>query len=239
LPTFDTANNIMGDAALELGLTSDATTFTASDPTYAQMWALLKSSGQDVARIHDWTHLQQEKVLTTDGTGSYVLPADFRSMIQQTGWNRTTRFPFGGPLSPQEWQYVSALTSVAPLTVLFRPARNKLLIYNDVAGRTVAYEYRSTYWVKSSGASVPDRDYPQDTADTLWLDRLLLVRALKLAWLRAKGLPSDSAYQDYVQALDVARGDDSPAPVLAMSGDTYARPRLIDALNIPETGFGS
>ena len=104
---WDTAGNIINDAATELGLQAfqakAADPFASTDPNMGQLCQLLKSVGRDLAKRREWTHLRAIHTLTTvEGVGWYALPADFGRMINQTGWNRTNRLPLGGPLSPQE-----------------------------------------------------------------------------------------------------------------------------------------
>ena len=155
---WDTAGNIVNDAATELGLQSfqakSADPFGSADPNIGRLCQLLKSVGRDIQRQRGWTHLQGVCVLlTVANQAQYDLPPDFGSMTNQTGWNRTNRMPLGGPLSPQEWQYLSGQLAGIVFTVLFRPMQGKLLLYPDTStpgGYTLAYEYASRWWCQSA-----------------------------------------------------------------------------------------
>jgi len=120
--SFDTAGSIINDALVEVGLAAVADPFADSDSNVIQMCTLLKSKGREILRQRFWTQMRGEHTFTTvAGTPTYALPSDFHSMVDQSGWNRTNRLPLGGPLSPQEWQYLKSRLANVVFTVLFRP----------------------------------------------------------------------------------------------------------------------
>lgn len=240
---FDTVVNIVNDAAVELGLLNRQRTlvdpYASSDANIGQLVQLVKSVGRDLRRLKQWTFLQKPYTfLTVSGTQVYALPADFGMMIDQTGWSRTSRYPLTGPASPQEWQYLEAQTSGLALGVVFRPLQGQLELFNPPDAATIAFEYVSTYWVKPLGQSSPTTDAPSAKSDTLCFDAQLFMRALKLAWLRQKGLDYSTAQDDYERTLEGAMADDTvAAPVLGLNSRSGVR--LIDNCNLPDTGYGS
>ena len=242
---WDTAGNIINDAAVELGLGTDADPYTSTDPVFIQLRALLKSTGRKLLSEHQWTQFRREYTFTTVlGTNSYDLPADFHDMRDQTGWNRTNRLPLGGPLSPQEWQYLKARLAGVVFTVLFRPVDKKILIYPDVntpGGYVIAFEYRSLFWAHTTNdASLASLSAPTASTNYVFFDPTLALHALKLAWARAKGFDSTAIQQDYDEALVKARNFDSPAPVLSLNKKMHMGiDPLIGQQSVPITGFGS
>ena len=160
---FGTAGEVIADAANEVGLGSfDPASFDpwgSSDPNILQMIALLKSAGRALVRERNWTYLVREHTFTTvAGQAAYDYPAGFLNMIDQTGWVRSTRLPLGGPLSPQEWQYLKARLVGVTLTLLFRPMQQKMWIFPDTntpGDLTVAFEYQSGLWAAKSPNVVP------------------------------------------------------------------------------------
>jgi hypothetical protein len=128
----------------------------------AQFAALLKKAGRDLVDESNWTHLRQEYALMTQSTadattnnqqtwGAYPLPADWRNMIDQSGWNRTTRLPLGGPLSEQAWQFLNSRLAGVVFTVLFRPMQGLLYLYPAgglPAGQEIVASYKSSWWVQ-------------------------------------------------------------------------------------------
>lgn len=244
---WDTAANIVNDAAVELGLISfqskPADPFGSTDPNLGLLCQLLKSAGRELLGEKDngWTHLQTEHTFTTvQGTYQYDLPTDFYRMVPQSGWNRTNRLPLAGPLSPQEWQYLQGQLAGVVFTVLFRPAQQKLWLYpstNTPGGYTIAFEYLSRNWVQPQGQSSATTDAPTASTDTLWFDSQLLMRGLKLAFLRNRGFDTTSAQQMYEQALGRAKDSDGSAKKLSLNSRGL-QPHFIDAANLPVTGYG-
>lgn len=147
---FDTAGNIINQAAVEVGLAAQSDVYASTDQNFIQLRTLLVSLGNDLWREKEWTQLQQVYTFTSVANQArYSLPADFGSMIEQTGWNRTNRLPLGGPLSPQEWEYFKARLVGVVFTVLFRPMNQQLWLYPDTGtpgGYVIAFEYVSRYW---------------------------------------------------------------------------------------------
>lgn len=149
---FDTAGTVVSQAAQELGLVSTAIAdpFASTNPAILQLCALLTSLGRDIRRERQWSWLMQAyQFSTTAGQGLNPLPADFDSVIPQTQWNRTTRLPIGGPLSPQDFTAIKASLVGVVFTVLDRFIQGQQMMYPDTntpGGYVIAYEYISRYW---------------------------------------------------------------------------------------------
>lgn len=187
----------------------------------------------------------------TDGTvqwqntglaSSYPLPAGFSNMLDQTGWNRTTRLPLGNPVSAQQWQYLKGRQQGVVFNVLFRPDDDTIKLYpdTDTAGlQTIAFEYISRFWVSTVGSQqVTNADAPAKQTDIIFFDPLLMTRRLKLDWLQAKGFPSQAAKDDYETVLEQVMNADGTAPLKNLRGSFQFDP-LLGTANIPNTGFGS
>lgn len=298
--SFTTAGDIINEAAVEVGLSAVSDPYSSTDPNIVQMRQLLKSLGREIVHTRKWTILRRERSFTTvAGQGSYPLPADFHEMLNQTWWNRTNRLPVGGPLSPQEWQYLKARLVGVVFNVLFRPMQNVIELYPDTntpGGYEIAFEYQSEWWVKgtvgawagstafakdtcvsksgnvyvcttggTSGATGPTgtgieisdgscvwdfvsttatllttSDAPKEASDEVIFDPLLMIRGLKLAFMKAKGFDTVALQQDFNRTLDSVKGHDSPAPTLSASrrgvGGLYDP--LIGGQSVPITGYG-
>lgn len=73
--------------------------------------------------------------------------------------------------------------------------------------------------------------------DTILYDPLLVVRGLRLAFLKAKGFDTTAAQGDFDDALAMTRDADSDSPILNLT-NTGSDAILIGERNIPVTGFG-
>ena len=221
---FDTAGNIVNDAAVEVGLSAVSDPYASTDANFIQLCRLLRTCGRELRHMRNWTHLRKEHTFTTvTGTDSYALPADFLGIYDQTWWNRTNRLPVGGPLSAQEWQYLKARLVGVVFTVLFRPMNQQIVIYPDgtqtPGGYTIAYEYSSSYWVSVTATpTVLSTDAPSVSTDKLWFDPTLLMRFLKVSFLKAKGFDTTAAQDEFDKTFERVMAADAPSPILSLNG---------------------
>jgi hypothetical protein len=240
LPAWATVATVVSDAATELGLVSAdiSDPYASSDPNILQLLRLLKSGGRELLRMRDWTHLVNEYTFSTvASTASYALPSDFRKMIPQSGWDRSTLLPMSGPVSSQVWQYREAITVTASILVEFRLWQGLMyLTPTPTSVETIAYEYLSTYWVATASNTLPTLDAPTASTNVVCFDPNLAMRKLKLDFLKAKGFDTSAALMDFESSLQSALGADATATVLSLNGSEEVP--LIDAGNVPDTGYG-
>lgn len=240
---YDSAVNILNDAAVELGLVASdmADPYASTDANVVQLCRMLKGLGQDLARDYQWSHLQKQHTFdTADGVATYDLPDDYLRLIDQTAYNRTRQERLDGPLSAQGWQYLQALTAAGTVEFWFRLKGYEFILYPTPSSVfTMALEYVSNAWAQSTDAVAPDKAAPTTADDILWFDRRLLVCGLKLAFQRAKGFDSTAAQADFDEALARARGSDGAAPVLSLNYRGVLAQRLVGPGNLPDTGYGS
>jgi hypothetical protein len=238
---FDTAANIVNDAAVELGLIpSDlANPYDSTNTAVVQLCRFLKGAGQDLTRDFLWTHLQKTHTFSTaNGTAAYALPADFGRSIAQTHWNRTSQEALGGPIGAQAWQQIQAVSGAGTYLQLLRMVNNEIqLSPTPTSIQTIAFEYISSYWVRPSGQASPTTDAPTTGSDTLHFDRRLLVAAAKLYWLKNKGFDTSAVQDEFDRALGRASSGDGASPVLSLG--SMSGFRLLNVCNAPDTGFGS
>lgn len=177
----------------------------------------------------------------TGRASDYALPSDFSNMVDQTGWNRTNRLPLGGPINSQMWQYLKGRTQGIVFNVAFRFADNILRLYPDTdppGGYNVVLEYVSSWWVSPTGGTVPTTDAPTANSDVIYFDQLMMMRRLKVDWLKAKGFDTTNAQQQLDEAEEQAMNTDGTAETLRLGGPGDFDP-LVGPANIPFTGIGS
>lgn len=241
---FETAAAIISQAAREMSLVSEDITnpYTSTDANILLLTSLLTTAGKEIIREHQWSQsLNLRTFSTVAGTSVYDLPADYLRMVDQTGWNRTTTFPMGGPLTHQQWEYITSRGANITTRLLFRFRNRKLEFVNGTStpgSQTVAYWYMSSYWVQATGETSGNKAKPTAYDDTILFDSHLMNLALKLKFKREKGFDSTAVQQDYDRALSAEMRNDTPAPVLSLNGPTSPE-RLIDSLSVPDTGFGA
>ena len=242
MANWDTALNIINDAAVECGLPESTDPFNGADANFTQLARLLKSAGRELVHLKNWTHLRKEHTFTTvQGTPNYALPADYHNMYDQTWWNRTNRLPLGGPLSPQEWQYLKSRLAGVVFTVLFRPMEGEIWLYPDTntpGGFDIAFEYHSSWWVGATNTATTTDDITS-SSQYVFFDPLLMTRMLKYKFLAAKGFDTTNAYQEFQLTLDAVKGHDTPSPILNLNRNRGLRiDPLLGQQNVPITDFG-
>lgn len=237
---YDTALSVISDAAVELGLGAVSDVYGSTDPNIVQLRTLLKSLGRRLALEREWRHLVKEYTFVTTSSATYNLPADFSSMVANSSWNRSANAR-AVPIGYQVWQYLKAVDITTSWLVYFKPGDTTLTLHPDppTAGETIAFEYRSRYWVRASGSSANDKDAPTANTDSIMFDAALMVLALRRAFAKAKHFEwTDRDEHEYLLTLaSVESADASAAPVLALDGAQIDE-RLLSERNAPDTGYG-
>jgi len=237
---FDTATNVINDVALEVGLgkqTADPS--TSADPNIGRLWGILKNCGQELLGMHDWQDKQVVYNLTTamGDTGVYPLPADFDSMVDQTGWQKSYFWPLRGPYSAQMWQRIVNYPTTG-IYVAFRIQNGQFWIWPQPPpiGIGITYVYKTRGWVKlSAGGALADA--PTVGADVINFDRLLIMKFLKLRFLEAIGRDTSAAQKQFDAVFDQkTSASDGAAAELELAKDS--RFPFITGFNSPDTGFG-
>lgn len=237
------ANDILNRVAVETGSDAVADPFASTQKTFVQLRALLNVAGEELCQILPWQFLVREHQITTSDTdsGDYPLPDDFLYMIPQTGWERAENVPLGGPLTPQDWQYLEGRDLVSStIYASFRLGQSQFRIFPQPPPNAldIRFEYVSRNWVYANG----DPDLPTDVVtaggDVPLFDRTLLSRMLKVKWLEAKGFDATKAQADLNQSFALLAARDTTSGVLSLNGGRANDPRLLSGCNIPDTNFG-
>lgn len=240
---YDTAGQVVNQAAVECGLIPVSNPFLSTDPAFQQLCALLTNTGRELLALFQWNKFQKNHTIVTDPLESvYDLPEDFGYFIDQTGWtpqNAGMGLPLGGPLSEQDWAYiVNSNLASSTIYVSFKLSEGKMYILPapPPAGIEIKFSYISRWWVADPATTDGTRD-DVDAADQVVLyEKILIAKFLKLRFLEAKGFDTTSAAAQFQSVFMQWTGQDTSAPVL-----NTARMRLFPYLgwrNIPETNYG-
>lgn len=237
---YDTAGTVVQRAALQIGLGNISDPYASTDPNVLQLCEFLRQSGDDLSTQHDWTAMVREATFTTDGVADTVtLPPDFYDFVDGTGWNRSTRWPLIGPLSPQDVQFLKARLVNVLIQIAYRKVGGNLVFpIIPGAGSVCAFEYQSTYWAQSAGASVPDKKSPTVSTDMVLYDADLMVAAVKLRWAEEKGFDTTLARSRYDEKLGYMIGKDAGGQSLGLAGRARPFDRMINADNVPPGNWG-
>jgi hypothetical protein len=235
-----TALGIVQSVTGRVGLTPPTVLFTSTDRNVIQLKALLLEGAEALSQVGSpsgWQALQKAHTFVTVAQAEQTntpIPADFRRFVPDSFYNRSTNRQVTGPLTPQQYQQVQVWPQLTAPYLMWREREGTFLIEPvPPAGETIAYEYISSYWARSS-AGVAKREFTADD-DTTYLDEELLKLDLRWRWKEAKGLPYGEDLSTFERAKALKLGDDGGSGQLNQGG-----PGIGDAwwrYNIPEGGW--
>jgi len=207
----------------------------SSDKQVIQLLALANEEGRSLAGRHPWQALVEEQTFTTVAAPAQgaALPADFDRFIPNSVFNRSTRRPMTGPITPRQWQWIQAQPAYASAYLAFRERTGQFLVApTPPAGETIAYEYVSKNWAASSGGAA-QAAFLAD-GDVALLDEELIGLGLRWRFLRAKGLDYSEEMASYEREVEQAIARDGGSTMLTIA----PRPADPDRVNLPDGSFG-
>lgn len=228
--------SLIADTCDLIGIARPTSVVSSTDQQVRQLLGLAKLEGDELAESANWQALVNEHTFVTTATAAQTntpVPDDLRAFLPDTFFNRTTARQVVGPITPQQWQILQARPVQGRVYLTFRQREGSFLMSpTPTAGETIAYEYISSYWVKSS-AGVAKAAYTSDD-DQTYLDEKLIKLGLVWRWKAAKGLPYAEDMETYERAVQKAAGEDGGSASLSM---VNRGPRLLE-VNIPEGSIG-
>lgn len=220
-----------------LSLTQPTVVFTSTDRNVIQMRELLIEGAEALSKAgspQGFQALQRQQTFVTvaqEEQTNTPIPEDFRRFVPDSFFNRDTNRQVTGPLTPQQFQRAQVWPQLTAPYLCWRE-RDGAFLLNPVppAGETIAYEYISAYWAKSS-AGVAKAAFTSDD-DTTYLEEELLKLDLRWRWKEAKGLDYGEDMQTFELAKELALGDDGGSGMLNQAGTPAPYPFW--RANVPE-----
>lgn len=220
-----------------------ASVINAQDDSTLQIWGLLNEGQADLADRYEWQEAQQQTTPFSSigaGPSQYIAQyvdeestatagpfVGFKSLVPRTFWETTSRLEVYGPMTAQEWAYITSLL-VQPTRYSWTMTNGALLIYPFNATAIFTFLYNSRYSVVSwngsgsqTAASSPTQDaFELDTDFSVLPDRIVL-QDLRWRWKAAKGLPyaEDARISESFILAAISR---QPAPDIRMDGPDSA-----------------
>ena len=174
--------------------------------------------GRELVREVKWQALKTAySFATVASTSAYSLPADFQRFANLTFWNTSEDQPLIGPLNGIDWAELTRGLTVLGIRYAFHVAGGYLNITptpTDV--QNIGYDYYSRYFSTTS-AGVAQENWGND-ADLWRLDPDLAALGIRYRFRARKGLPFTEEKADYAAAVLALQFDDTPKPLIDVSG---------------------
>ncbi len=179
-----TLKQICDAAGIRAGLGKSANYFTSNDETMAY---IANESLNFILRAHTWQKLRKTATISMTTATSYTLPADIKYYVADTmnadGQERFIRYP-----TPDDvWWYFK---SHSPTGIRYhvRMTDGELEVLNPDSGIDLLFEYISSYAVRESKVTTPNKaEFTAD--DDVWmLDDELIILDLKWRFMKIKGV---------------------------------------------------
>lgn len=218
-----------------LSLPTPTVVVGSSDRQVQQLLAIANEEGRLLARRHRWQALTEEFTFVTVAADAQptAIPADFDRWVPNSFFNRTTRRPITGPITPRQWQWIKAQPVYSTVYLAFRERTGQFLFQPDPpVGQNIYGEYVSINWCKSA-ALAPQAAWAADT-DTAFLDETLIQLGLRWRFLKAKGLDYAEDMETYEREVEEAMARDGGSSTLSLS----PQPIDLNRVNLPDGSFG-
>lgn len=195
----------------------------SNDDQLLQLMGLCNEVIEDLVMRPTWKGLTIEATFTSVATESQGLmttlaPYGFNYVLDDTMWNRNTKRPIYGPRSPQQEQYMKAMPFAGPLTT-YRIQQGALMFYPlAVAGQTIAFEYASNYAIQDGVTTTAYKKFFEADTDIWILDESLLLKGLRWAWKKEKGLAYAEDFRAYENYVNQSIAHDGTKPNLNFNG---------------------
>lgn len=207
----------------------------SNDRTKQEMLSLANEMAQRIAYdTRDWTLFRSTQTMTGNGTKTaFDMPADFKRMLLTANvWrSSSTLAPMSFVPDTDEWlnrrsrNYYNAYGEWTILggQMLIAPAMG--------AGVTAYYAYMSKNCIALTSGGYAN-EFMADT-DTFRLDERLLKLAMIWQWKANKGTSYAEDMGTYGDALSVAMGHDSPAPIMIGRKPMSANAKVAYPFQVP------
>lgn len=217
------------------GLPSPSYVAGNTDLQVLQLLALLNEVGEDLTgRAYKWKVLTREASFLTvatevQGTLTTLAPFAFRSIIEDTIFNRTRNLKVFGPVNNADWQAVKSAGFTGTVANYRIRGGQLLFIPAPTAGDSCYFEYTSRApFLAIDGVTY--KEYADADTDTFILPARLALAGLRWKWKYEQGLDYAEDLITYSEAVATEIGLDGTKPTLSLAPDSRVGPSIQVAL---------
>lgn len=220
---------IVSDACRRIGLVAPNTATGSTDRQIQQLVALANEEGSELANRYPWEALQREATWVSTATEDQgaITPTlvaaslGFKYIINDTVWNRSSRYPLSGPTTAPRWQAEKAFGITGPYSRYRIRGGHLLLNPAPSAGLTMSFEYLSENWVLDAAGTTSRDGFTMDD-DYPILDSNIITQGVVWRFKSVKGLEYSQEFEKYERLVMDAIARDGTKKIVSMEGETSA-----------------
>lgn len=245
-PAQATLIEIVNIVAQSVGHPKTTDVASSQDEAILRLAYYANTACTELVYMWDWQVLSKTCILPIEADTpnqkekAFDLPADFKSMTDDTHWDRSTLLPAIGPVNPQDWQWLVVRNTQITTRFLWRLRDGKVWIKSPPppgAPEDFSFEYKSKYWAVD-GVTAEAKESMNQNSDYHIFPWQLVILYTRAKWFENEGFDATAAFNDFNRAFQYETGTDKGATALNLvPGQGY--PYLNAIKNIPDTGYGS
>jgi hypothetical protein len=235
---------IVNIVARSVGHPSTTDVASSTDEAILRMGYYVNIACMELTYMYNWEFLTKLATISVvadapdQAEKAFELPTDFKAMIDDTHWDRSTQLPAIGPVNAQDWQWLIVRKTKITTRMMWRIRNKQLWIKSPpVVAENLTFEYLSKNWAIDGDTQQP-KDVMSKNSDYHIFPWELVILSSRAKWFENEGYDSTAAWNDFNKAFQYETGTDKGATSLSLvPGTGYP---YIDAVkNIPDTGYGS
>lgn len=211
------------------GLPVPASVLGSTDAGVIQMMRILEEECIALAARGNWQTLMNEYTFTSVATESQgtiatgfgsapVALNGYRYMLPELMWDRTSRIPIVGAITPNVWAYLKTMGITGPYSQFRFRGDSLITIPVMTAGHTVAFEYVTSNFVNLAGVTSAGASRFAADTDTIRLQDDIVLQGLSWRWLKAKGFAYAEDFNAYEDLVKDQLAREKPARTLNLAG---------------------
>jgi hypothetical protein len=234
---------IVQTVAQSVGHPKPADVSSSLDEAVLRMGFYANQACEELLTQWDWEQLIKPDTITiqasTPGIAeeAFDLPADFKTFVDDTLWNKSTLLPAIGPVNAQDWQWLKVRQAMITTRFMWRLRGGKFWIKSPPEEpQELPFEYMSKNWAVDGDNATP-KAWMTKNADYHIYPPMLPILLTRAKWLKNEGYDSTQALEDFRKAFEFETGSNLGATALSLVpgvGFPYITPER----NLPDTGYG-
>jgi len=230
--------SIIQEFCKRTGIRQPSAAMTSNDAQVLQLVALANEILDDLMMNHA-RFSQQVIIKTWTSTGAEVqgsrdtLFPGFLWFMPKSFYDRTAVINIRGPLTPEEWERLKALSAYSSVYPSYRFIGTDLHLYPVVLNtHTLAVEYKSEYCVLDA-TNTAKKYFTVDT-DTPTINSTIILLGLRYLWKKEKGMDYLPAQDMYIKAVRSLGSQDGQKTQIDMGAEAN---RVKPGIYIPDSNW--